>query len=178
MQVAGITVGQIKKLKRAGVTTVSALATAVGRTIPKLDRNSLEKLAAQARLQCQTRADRSHNPEAPPRYELLSHAGSNGEPVGLAALPPDHPADVFFDMEGYPLAAGGLEYLFGVCTRTGSPGSWEFRDWWAHDRDGEKLAFEGFVDWVFDAMAGQSRHAHLPLRGLRSQRGAATEHAA
>ena len=53
---------------------------------------------------------------------LLSHTGTNGEPVGLATLPPDHPADVFFDMEGYPLATGGLEYLFGVCTRTDRPG--------------------------------------------------------
>ena len=76
---------------------------------------SLEKLAAQARLQCQTRADRTEKPDAPPRYELLPQTGANGEPVGLAALPPDHPADVFFDMEGYPLAPGGLEYLFGVC---------------------------------------------------------------
>ena len=40
------------------------------------------------------------------------------KPVGLVTLPPDHPADVFFDMEGYPLVSGGLEYLFGVCSRT------------------------------------------------------------
>ena len=25
----------------------------------------------------------------------------------------------------------------------------EFRDWWAHDRDEEKIAFEGFIDWVY-----------------------------
>jgi uncharacterized protein len=149
VQVAGITIGQIKKLKRAGILTLTALSTAAGTTVPKLDQQSVQKLAAQARLQCRTRADRNNDPEAPPDYELLSQAGLNGEPVGLAALPPDHPADVFFDMEGYPLAAGGLEYLFGCCTRTGSPGAWEFRDWWAHDRDGEKRAFEGFVDWVF-----------------------------
>ncbi len=154
VQVAGITVGQIKKLKRSGITTVTALSTAAGNTVAKLDRNSLEKLAAQARLQCQTRADRDKNPEASPRYELLSQAGSNGEPVGLAALPPDHPADVFFDMEGYPLVAGGLEYLFGVCTRKEQPGSWEFIDWWAHEREEEKRAFEGFVDWVFKRWQG------------------------
>ena len=53
-------------------------------------------------------------------------------------------------MEGYPLVSGGLEYLFGVCSRNRQPGSLEFKDWWAHDRDEEKLAFEGFVDWVFD----------------------------
>jgi len=147
--VAGITVGQIKKLGRAGINTVEDLARASGKTVPKLDRDSMEKLVAQAHLQRQTRIDRVATPEAPPRYEVLPQAGANGNPVGLSALPLDHPADVFFDMEGYPLMAGGLEYLFGVCTRTGQPGVWDFTDWWAHDREQEKHAFEGYVDWVF-----------------------------
>ena len=149
-QVAGITAGQIKKLKRDGITTVAALAATSGKSVHKLANDSLGKLIAQARLQFQTRADRMANPEAPPRYEVLPHKGANGEPVGLGALPPDHPADVFFDMEGYPLVSGGLEYLFGVCLRNKQPGSLEFKDWWAHDRDEEKLAFEGFVDWAFN----------------------------
>jgi predicted RecB family nuclease len=150
VQVAGITVGQIKKLKKGGIATVADLSAASGTSIRKLAADSLEKLVAQARLQCQTRADRIGDPDAPPRYEVLPSIGANGEPVGLAALPPDHPADVFFDMEGYPLVAGGLEYLFGVCTRTGQPDSFEFMDWWAHNREEEQLAFEGFVDWVFN----------------------------
>ena len=54
-----------------------------------------------------------------------------------------------FDMEGYPLVAGGLEYLFGVYGLNGQTGSLEFKDWWAHNRDEEKLAFEDFLDWVF-----------------------------
>ena len=45
--------------------------------------------------------------------------------------------------------AGGLEYLFGVCLGNGPAGSVEFKDWWAHDREEEKRAFEGFMDWVF-----------------------------
>ena len=53
-------------------------------------------------------------------------------------------------MEGYPLVAGGLEYLFGVYGLKEQTGSLEFKDWWAHDRDEEKLAFEGFLDWVFE----------------------------
>jgi uncharacterized protein len=149
VQVAGISVGQIKKLKKTGIATVEALAAASGKAVPKLANESFEKLVAQARLQCLTRADRKENPEAPPRYEVLPQAGANGEPVGLATLPPDHPADIFFDMEGYPLLAGGLEYLFGACWRNGDKGSLGFNDWWAHDRSEEKLAFEGFVDWVF-----------------------------
>jgi len=150
VQVAGITVGQIKKLKAAGIATVADLAGAAGRTIRKLANDSMEKLVAQARLQCGTRADRIADPQSPPRFEVLPHTGPNGEPVGLAAIPPDHAADVFFDMEGYPLVVGGLEYLFGVCSRSVQSGSLDFHDWWAHDRDGEKLAFEGFVDWVFE----------------------------
>jgi uncharacterized protein len=150
VQVASISVGQIKKLKGAGIKTVAELASASGKTIHKLAGNSLEKLVAQARLQCLTRADRITQPDAPPRFEILPFTGANGEPLGLSALPPDHPADAFFDMEGYPLVSGGLEYLFGVCARSGQPGLFDFKDWWAHDRNEEKLAFEGFVDWVFD----------------------------
>ena len=149
VQVAGISVGQIKKLKRAGITTVAMLAKSAGKPVPKLAADSLEKLAAQARLQCQTRNDRIANPGAPPRFEILPQTGPNGEAAGLAALPPDHPGDVFFDMEGYPLVPGGLEYLFGACSRNGRTGQLEFHDWWAHDRDGERLALAGFVDWVF-----------------------------
>jgi uncharacterized protein len=150
VQVAGISVGQIKKLNAAGINTVTELANASGKAIHKLAGNTLEKLADQARLQCQTRADRAKKPDAPPRFELLPHVGANGEPLGLAALPPDHPADIFFDMEGYPLAEGGLEYLFGLCARTEKPAEFVFKDWWAHDRNSEKVAFEGFVDWVYD----------------------------
>jgi len=150
VQVAGISVGQIKKLKGEGITTLAGLATASGSSIRKLAIDTLEKLVAQARLQCQTRDDRKSNPDAPPRFEILPHLGSNGEPVGLGALPPDHPGDVFFDMEGYPLVAGGLEYLFGACSRTSRSDTFSFHDWWGHDRDEEKLAFEGFVDWAFE----------------------------
>ena len=150
VRVAGITVGQIKKLKAAGIAKMADLGAASGRTVPKLAAESLEKLVAQARLQCETRANRRMTPDASAQFELLPQVGTNGEPVGLAALPSDHPADVFFDMEGYPLVPGGLEYLFGASTRDSKTGGLEFHDWWAHDRDEEKLAFEGFVDWVFD----------------------------
>jgi predicted RecB family nuclease len=113
VRVAGITVGQIKKLRSAGIATMETLGDASGRTVPKLAANTLEKLVAQARLQCQTRADRLKRQDAPARFEILPQAGANGESVGLAALPPDHPADVYFDIEGYPLFPGGLEYLLG-----------------------------------------------------------------
>ncbi|SLM49395.1 conserved protein of unknown function [Nitrospira japonica] len=150
VMVAGITTGQIKKLLKAGLTTAAQLADASSVKVANLDQASLDKLAAQARLQRQTIEDRLTDPEAPPRFEILPHAGPNGEAVGFAALPPDDPGDVWFDMEGYPLAPGGLEYLFGCCTREPSGPVYRYWDWWAHDRDGEKRAFEEFVDWAFD----------------------------
>jgi uncharacterized protein len=85
------------------------------------------------------------NGEALARYEVIAdHDGG-----GLSALPPPNHADVYFDMEGYPLIAGGLEYLFGACAVDGSGGRLEFHDWWAHTREQEKAAFEAFLDWVF-----------------------------
>jgi predicted RecB family nuclease len=154
VQVAGISVGQIKKLKAAGIDTVAALAAGSGKTIAKLANDSLEKLVGQAELQCGTQEDRNKDPDAGPRYAILPHTGANGEPIGLALLPPGHPADVYFDMEGYPLTPGGLEYLFGVYGFNGQTGSLEFNDWWAHDRVEEKRAFEGFMDWVFARWKG------------------------
>jgi predicted RecB family nuclease len=149
VQVAGITVGQIKKLKAAGIATMRGLAAASGKSVHKLDAGTLEKLVSQAGLQCQTRDDRKSNPDAKPRYKILPHQGPNGEPVGLTTLPPADSADVFFDMEGYPLIPGGLEYLFGTWARNETIGQLEFRDWWAHDRVEEKIALEGFIDWVY-----------------------------
>lgn len=147
VRVAGITVGQIKKLKAAGIPTVCELAASSARSVHKLAASTLEKLAAQARLQSQTRADRLANPEALARYEILPNDGDHGV-RGLAALPPEHRADVFFDMEGYPLVPGGLEYLFGACSFPQHGKSVAFHDWWAHDRSEEKVAFESFVGWV------------------------------
>jgi len=148
VRVAGITVGQIKKLKGAGISTMAALSKASGLTVPKLPKDTLTKLVDQARVQCGTREDRAKDPDAPARYELLQHRGENDEARGLSALPPADAADIFFDMEGYPLVAGGLEYLFGATTvdKDGTP---EFHDWWAHDRDEEKKTFEDFVDWTY-----------------------------
>ena len=147
VQVAGITVGQMKKLRNAGIHTMTELAAAEDRAVPKLAEESRRKLAAQASLQVQTNINRRVEPAAPPAVEILPPVGASGQPVGLAALPPAHDADVFFDMEGYPLVQGGLEYLFGVWIL--DPDSPQFLDWWGHDRGEEKQAFEGFIDWVY-----------------------------
>src|SRR4029450_1972961 len=51
VQVAGITGGQMRKRRLAGVATMTALGAAAGKSIPKLDNATLEKLISQARLQ-------------------------------------------------------------------------------------------------------------------------------
>jgi predicted RecB family nuclease len=145
VQVAGITVGQIKKLRKGGIGTMEQLGLAAGSSIQKLADDTFKKLAGQARLQCLTRADRLLSPDAPARYEVIVKPAGTLIPSGLEIIPPENPADIFFDMEGYPLALGGLEYLFGASTYDRS-----FFDWWAHNREGEKRAFEGFIDWVHD----------------------------
>jgi len=117
VRVAGITTSQIKKLNKAEIRTMTSLSLSSEAKVPKLAPDTMTKLAAQARLQCLTNDERTGRPEALPHYEALAEYGPNGEPVGIATLPPPHPADVAFDMEGFPLAPGGLEYLFGVAVR-------------------------------------------------------------
>lgn len=148
VRVAGITTGQIKKLKRAGIGTMTKLARASGTKVPKLSSDTLEKLAAQARLQCGTLEARAADPACCPEFEVLPKVLPDGRPNGLSSLPRPHAADVFFDMEGYPLVPGGLEYLFGLVTREEPEGELTFKEWWAHDREQERAALEGFVDFV------------------------------
>ncbi len=141
-QVANITRIQIKRLENAGVRTLTSLATTQLKHIPKVNPLVLERLKQQARLQLESKAlDR-------PKYELIKlDEGLAHKPYGLSLLPPTSPLDIFFDMEGYPLVDGGLEYLFGVTyLENGEP---QFKDWWAHNPIQEKAAFEGFMDWVY-----------------------------
>ena len=51
-------------------------------------------------------------------------------------------------MEGHPFfeTSRGLEYLFGYCYR--EDGQVQYDAVWGLDRDGEKAAFERFVDWL------------------------------
>ncbi len=138
-RVAGIRTSQIRKLEKAGITTLAELATTTKGRVAKLDPGMFERLRAQARLQ------RASAGEARPRYEVLTPDPDDPR-RGLALLPPASPLDVYFDIEGYPLLENGLEYLFGATwLEDGAP---RFRDGWAFDREGEKRAFEDFVDWV------------------------------
>ena len=152
-QVAGINIGQIKKLAATGITTVAALANAGGKSVPKIPAEIMARLVEQADLQVKTRerqAAAKPGDLVRPIFKVIK-PDQDSPRRGLEMLPPQSALDVYFDMEGYPLVEGGLEYLFGVVCHdhAGSGGKLEFKDWWAHDRAEEKTAFAGFIDWVY-----------------------------
>jgi predicted RecB family nuclease len=135
--VAGMRSDVARRLSDAGIATFSALAE-LGtplQVVPKVSEVVLGNLHQQARLQHQSTI------LAKPLYDFLPREPNRG----LAGLPEPSDGDLFFDMEGDPFAEeDGLEYLFGVWDQSG------FHTFWAHDRAAEKLAFEGFVDFVMD----------------------------
>ncbi len=140
-QVATITRGQIKKLNQTGIQTMQQLAETELVRVPGINPAILQRLKAQAAIQ------KASAGQPTPRYEILTPRA--GEKSGLALLPPHSPLDVFFDIEGYPLDEGGLEYLWG-CTYFSDIGERDFIDFWAHDSEQEKAAFQGFIHWVYE----------------------------
>jgi len=148
-RVARITTGQIKRLNEAGITTVAQLARAKHTKKLRLSLPVIERLIEQAQLQVATeelRAEARPDEIIAPLFRVIPIDPAQPR-QGLSLLPPHSPGDLFFDMEGFPLVDGGLEYLFGVSHR-GESGL-EFADWWAHDAREEKTAFEGFIDWAY-----------------------------
>lgn len=136
-QVATITRQQIKRLNDADIFTLEALATTQLTHIPKMQESVFQKLKAQANIQLTTRQSGRL------AYELL-----NPERGGLADLPPPSDKDIFFDIEGFPLIQGGLEYLWGATYF--EKGERLFRAFWAHDPNEEKACFCAFIDWVYE----------------------------
>jgi uncharacterized protein len=148
-RVAGLSRPQAKKLKSAGIPTLTALAeTAPGTVVPKLAADTFEKVRAQAALQLRGSADA-------PVVELLPFEAARG----FLRLPEPDPADLFFDLEGDPLHEGGLEYLWGVHLRD-ADGEKQFVHRWGHNREDERAAFEAIVDW-FTAHVAEHPKAHI-----------------
>ena len=137
--VANVTRTQIKRMESAGICTIDELAETDLERIPKLSLDIFERLKAQAQLQI------SSEGQDKPKFKILPNDGSRS--LGLSLLPPASKSDVFFDIEGFPLIDGGLEYLWG-CTYLNKDDDPQFRDFWAHDEAQEIQAFTGFVDWV------------------------------
>lgn len=138
-QVANISKVQMKKLTDAGITRMEELAVAnPDMKIPKMAPATFNTLRGQAALQV-----KKHK-TGKDIYDLLP---LDREGVrGFYRLPEQDKGDLFFDMEGDPLEKDGLEYLFGLYFfESGKP---KFKDFWAHNRQEEKRAFEEFIDFV------------------------------
>jgi predicted RecB family nuclease len=141
--VAGLSGAQVVKLAAAGVHTLSQLAALPSTTkIDCMGAETVAKLSGQARLQLDARNTGKHT------FELLPTSRGRG----FAMLPAPNDGDLFFDMEGDPLAGEGLEYLFGIYGRFAGTTEPEFRPIWGHGPADEKAAFEStmrlFVDQI------------------------------
>jgi uncharacterized protein len=148
--VAGITKGQRRRLKEAGVATRRGFAALD--PLPALrgtSRESLERARSQAILQV------ASEDVGDIAYELLEpDRDPDGELVpnrGLLALPEPAEGDLFFDIEGarYYSEDGrefGLQYLFGIVDTAERPP--RYTQFWAFDRAGEKRAFEELIDFI------------------------------
>ncbi|MCU7960620.1 MAG: TM0106 family RecB-like putative nuclease [gamma proteobacterium symbiont of Bathyaustriella thionipta] len=136
---ANITHAQIKKLEARGILTCADLMQTDLDTIPRIGDETFSRLKIQARLQIESR----HLPR--PLYRVIDNTQQR---IGLGMLPAHSDQDVFFDIEGFPVIDGGLEYLWGA-TLFNEDGQRDFIDFWAHDRNQEKTAFMNFVHWVY-----------------------------
>jgi predicted RecB family nuclease len=152
--VAGITARQRRGLVARAVPTLEALGELPLPADPPVDGTSaaaLERIREQARLQLHRRRTGELRHEL-----LLPEAGQPLDPErGLASLPAPSPGDLFFDIEGDPFALDdGLDYLFGVSQVDGTfHAIWSRDDDGAFSHDGERRAFEAFIDFVMARLA-------------------------
>jgi len=160
--VAGMTTGQRRALKLAGIATRRGFAELA--ELPRLDRvsrDALQRAQGQARLQV------ASEDGGVIRYEILEpERDGDGALVanrGLLALPEPVTGDLFFDIEGARYYSEdsrefGLQYLFGVVDTADldSSGRPRYTAFWAFDREGEKRAFEELIDFI------TSRRARCP----------------
>ncbi len=139
VRVAGIRRDQVDRLVSASITTLTELAEARSSTrIPKMPAVTFENLHGQAALQLERQRSG--------KIEYRTVPIENGR--GLATLPQRSRGDIVFDLEGHPFfePVRGLEFLFGVLPLDGPQP--QYHALWAHDRDGERKALEGFIDLV------------------------------
>ncbi len=141
--VADIARPQIVKLRDVGIHTLTGLAQTPLTGIPGIGDATFGRLQHQARLQ------RSQRETGQITFELLP-----AEPErGLALLPPPSPGDMYFDLEGDPLAEdGSLEYLFGWAEWVDGQDEPVFHALWAHTPTEERKIFEEFLDHVMDRL--------------------------
>ncbi len=127
--VANISKVQVKKLAKAGIMTMAALAGHQG-PVRGMAEGTLERLKVQSRLQNARKA-------GAPAFEV--RASVSGKGFGLLPRPQD--GDIFYDIEGDPHYDGGLEYLHGVWA------GGAFTSFWAHDHSAEAEALSDLLEF-------------------------------
>src|SRR2546427_1903216 len=138
--VAGIRRGQVTRLRSAGIGTLTQLAHAPATPMPHVASHTFENLHDQAGLQLVRKTTGKLD-----WHPLASEPGR-----GFERLPRPSPGDVIFDIEGDPFwePSRGLHFLFGLLTLDGG-----YRAIWAHDRAGERQAFEELIDLLHERLA-------------------------
>lgn len=139
-QVATITHGQIKKLNTASILTMQQLAETELSSVQNISPIIYDRLRQQALIQLQSKG------KSKPLFQIIK--SESRERKGLSLLPLHSKMDVFFDIEGFPLDDGGLEYLWGN-TYFDEGGQRQFIDFWAHNKEQEKKCFKDFIHWVY-----------------------------
>jgi uncharacterized protein len=168
--VANIRRTQIDRLVAGEIETFTKLGRSAASDIPNgMVESTFEALREQARLQLACRETGENT---------LTYLHPDLEQCrGFALLPPAHPGDVFFDMEGDPFywerdpgRATGLEYLFGFVKLEGGMPCYD--RFFARNRAEEKVAFEGFVDFILERHRAQPgmhvyHYAHYEKSALK-----------
>ena len=139
-RIANITRLQIQRLESAGIVTCADLATTNLARIPRLHDEIFSNLKHQAAIQARSAEIGTT------AYQVRTR--KSGMPSGLSLMPPADAADLFWDLEGFPLEEGGLEYLWG-CTYLDDQGERQFWERWAHDQDHERQAFVAFIQFAY-----------------------------
>ena len=133
--VAGIRPTHCTLLRKKGINKMSKLKKSQLKYVKGIPEVILKALKDQATIQCKSKNT--------VEYKILPH---NGERKGLEILPPFHRADVFFDMEGYPLfGTDGLEYLYGNALSE----ELKYICFWATRKEEEKNTFEKWLEWIY-----------------------------
>ncbi len=138
--VAGIRSTHCVLLRRKGINKLSELSEykTDSFSVKGIPGVTLRTLKDQAEIQAISKG------KATPEFKVLSHGA--GERKGLEMLPSPHFADVFFDMEGYPLLGkDGLEYLYGNIINEEQ----EYICFWATSEKEEVRAFKSWLDWIY-----------------------------
>ena len=139
-QVAKIRRSQIEKFKKEKIVTTKKLAELV---LDKIDLKINPITLSTLKITANLIQERKKTNE-------IKHKFIDTKPgKGFYKLPKPHPADIFFDIEGYPFfGERGFEYLHGLYLNTGK--KMEFKYFWAKelDVDYERENFKKLIEYL------------------------------